>query len=83
MALSGPGAGAETGGMAVTVVTQRRPVEPTRRVPVPVEVAIAVLNQDRHRVIGSRLTPGGGDHGAAATQAMVRDFRPWAGVGRP
>jgi len=41
--------------MALTVITQRRPVELTRRVPVPVEVAVAVLNQDLHRVIGSRL----------------------------
>jgi len=41
--------------MAVTVTTQRRPVELTRRVPVPVEVAVAVLDQDLHRVIGSSL----------------------------
>jgi len=41
--------------MALGVQSQRRPVEFARRVPVPVDVAVAVLDREPQRVIASRL----------------------------
>jgi hypothetical protein len=46
---------ADNVGMALSVPPQRRPVEIARHVPVPVDVAVAVLRQDPRDVIGPRL----------------------------
>jgi len=47
--------------MASTVISERQRVELTRTVPVPVDAAVAVLDQDLHRVVGSRLRAPIGD----------------------
>jgi hypothetical protein len=41
--------------MASTATQQRRPVEVARRVPIPLDAAVAVLSEDLPEVIGRRL----------------------------